>query len=138
MRGPRARVYIHVMQLPVTRLVFLLIPRGSQRKRTGVGYVAPCIVGNISRLNHRPREPPSIAFEIRSLSPPLFISILIFHLSNEIFEKEREKNGSLNRKRWCVIVVVGLPMVAPISAAGRIRAGILIVPPKITQPYLAG
>lgn len=39
------------VQLPVARLVFLLIPRDSQRKCAGVGYVAPCIVGNISRLN---------------------------------------------------------------------------------------
>lgn len=37
---------------PVARLVFLLIPRSSRRKYAAVGYVAPCIVGNISRLNH--------------------------------------------------------------------------------------
>lgn len=75
------------MQLPVTRLVFLLIPRGSQRKRTGVGYVAPRIVGNISRLNH---HPPSAAFETASFA--FFHYFAIHFPPNRIFRRI-EKEG---------------------------------------------
>lgn len=110
------------MQLPVTRLVFLLIPRGSQRKRTGVGYVAPRIVGNISRLNHHPPSAVRDRF-VRFL--PLFRHSFSSESDFPTDRKGRDGNRrrSLNRKR--VPRDDGddggrLSMVAPISAAGRI------------------